>query len=348
MVSDTSVEEMLAGALPVIDVRSPAEFEHGHVPGALNIPLFSNDERAHVGTVYKKQSKEAAIKVGMQYVEPKLKWFIDESLKLAPAKQVIVHCWRGGMRSRSFAQHLSDNGFDTVKVIEGGYKAYRNFLLNFFEQAFHLRVVGGYTGSGKTHILEHIKLNGQQVIDLEALACHKGSAFGFINQPQQPSVEQFQNNLLEAFMQLDLQQAIWLEDESLNIGHVSIPMGLFKQMRQSVLYFIELPKNERIKLLVNEYTHCDKTLLEISLQRIGKRLGGLNLKLALEALETDDFETVADIALLYYDKSYLRGMAERQQNKVVHLPLAHINHSENSKILIERIEEYEACTTHTI
>lgn len=348
MVIDTNAEEMLAGALSVIDVRSPGEFEHGHVPGAVNIPLFTNDERAHVGTVYKQKSKEAAIEVGMQYVEPKLKWFVDESLKIAPARQVIVHCWRGGMRSRSFAQHLSDNGFEIVKVVEGGYKAYRNFLQNFFEQPFRLRVIGGYTGSGKTHILEHIKLNGHQVIDLEALACHKGSAFGFINQPQQPTVEQFQNNILQQFLKLDLSQPIWLEDESHNIGRVTIPMPFFNQMRQSVLYFIELPKNERIKLLVDEYSHCDKTLLEMSLRLIGKRLGGLNLKMAIEALEDDNFEIVADIALLYYDKSYLRGLAEWEQSNVVHLALEHINHLENSKILIERIEEYEACATHTI
>jgi tRNA 2-selenouridine synthase len=130
MVSEINIEEALELNLPIIDVRSPAEFEKGHIPGAVNIALFSNDERAHVGTVYKQKSKEAAIKIGLEYVEPKRKDFINNSLKIAPTGRVIVHCWRGGMRSRSFAGHLAENGFVDVKVIVGGYKAFRNLVLD--------------------------------------------------------------------------------------------------------------------------------------------------------------------------------------------------------------------------
>lgn len=324
---------------PLIDVRSPGEYEKGHIPEAVNIPLFTNEERAHVGTVYKQNSKEAAIELGYKYVTPKLQWFIDESLKHAPNGQVTVHCWRGGMRSQSFAQHLADSGFQAVNLINGGYKAYRNHILKKFEQPMQLRILGGFTGSGKTYILKEIEKQGKQVIDLEQLAHHKGSAFGAIGESQQPSVEQFENNLFEKLTQLDFRNDIWLEDESHNIGGVKIPMGLFSQMRQQQLFFLNIPKEERAKHLVTQYTHCNNQCLIDSIHRISKRLGGQNVKDALSLIEKQDYYKVAMIALQYYDKSYMRGTEKRDQQKVTNICLPQVNHTKNAQKILKFVSQ---------
>ena len=162
--------------LPIIDVRSPGEFAQGHIPNAHLIELFTDAERAVVGTAYKKESKEKAIALGYEFVNPKLAKFANNSIAIAPNKELVVHCWRGGMRSNAFADHLLANGFEKVYVIEKGYKAFRNYVLQFFEQPFNLKVLGGYTGTGKTEILHQLNKKGHQVVDLEELAQHRGCA----------------------------------------------------------------------------------------------------------------------------------------------------------------------------
>ena len=142
MVSEINIGEGLSLNRPVIDVRSPGEFAQGHIPGAINIPLFSDDERAQVGTLYIQRSKEEAIAKGYEFVTPKLDDFIKQSFHAAPDGNVVVHCWRGGMRSRAFAKHIDENGFRDVKVVTGGYKAYRNYVLDFLARPFKLNVRG--------------------------------------------------------------------------------------------------------------------------------------------------------------------------------------------------------------
>lgn len=333
MLAKINAEQALSLQWPVIDVRSPGEYEHGHIPDAVNIPLFLNDERAHVGTVYKQQSREAAMEVGLTYVKPKLKDFITSSFAAAPEGRVVVHCWRGGMRSKAFAQHLADNGFKEVRVITGGYKAYRNHVLTSLAVPVKLNVLGGYTGSGKTEILQELKKNGHQVIDLEGLAHHKGSAFGGIGQAMQPTVEQFENNLHHEWRRLDLNQPIWLEDESFDIGRVKIPLPLYQQMREARLIFIEIPKEERAGFLVKEYGKCDPEALAAAIQRISKRLGGLRVKNALEHIQRQNFYEVALIALYYYDKTYLKGMTRRSRDKVLWISLSTVDPGENARII---------------
>ncbi|MDD3876346.1 MAG: tRNA 2-selenouridine(34) synthase MnmH [Bacteroidales bacterium] len=330
MVFETKIEEVFSLGLPIIDVRSPGEFEIGHIPGAYNISLFSNQERAHVGTVYREQSAESAIELGYKYVEPKLKNFILDSSEVAQNFKVIVYCWRGGMRSHSFAQHLSDNGFSEVYLIEGGYKAFRNHVLNYLNTPFNIKLLGGFTGSGKTHILHELKKRGHQVIDLEGLANHKGSAFGGIGQYSQPTTEHFENKLFDSLMKLRIDDPIWVEDESRNIGKVVIPIQFFEQMRKVKLHFIDIPKEERAKHLVSEYTGSGNQLLKESLMRISKRLGGQNVLKAVELLEENNYFEVAMIALTYYDKSYLRGMKTRNENEVIKISLPTINHFKNA------------------
>ncbi len=328
---DINTGLQLVNKLPIIDVRSPGEFEKGHIPGAVNIPLFSNSERAHVGTVYKKESKEKAMEIGLKYVEPKLNYFIKKAEEIAPEKSVIVHCWRGGMRSKAFAKHLHDNGFNNVSTIIGGYKSFRNYALNSFCTKAQLCTLGGYTGSGKTYILHRLQEMGEQVIDLEGLANHKGSAFGGIGQNKQPTIEQFENNLFWEWKNFDYSKTIWVEDESHRIGSVNIPMNLFENMKNEPLLFINLPQSERIKHLVDEYATFPKTELAISIDHISKRLGGENTKKALQCLEEDNFEFIAEIALKYYDKYYLRGLNKRESQKnVFTLNLINIDFKQNA------------------
>lgn len=333
---DISIKEYLKkfDHLTLIDVRSPGEFEKGHIPGAHNIPLFSNEERAHVGTVYKQESQEAAIKLGYKYVEPKLQWFIDESEKHAPQKNIVIHCWRGGMRSHSFAEHLQNNGFHNVYVIDKGYKSYRYEALNNFDKG-ELILLGGYTGSGKTHILHQIAKEGHQVLDLEGLASHKGSAFGNIGMNTQPTTEQFENNLFWQWNQFDISKPIWVEDESPNIGNVNIPMHLFQKMKYSKVLFIEISKEERAKLLVKEYALGDKDMLAVGINKISKRLGNDVAKRAHELLDDDNFYEVAKLALTYYDKYYKRGIDKRDKGSFLFLPLRNTNPLKNAEYLID-------------
>ncbi len=319
------------GSLPVVDVRSPGEYEKGHIPNAVNIPIFSDEERAMVGTAYKQVSRERAIEIGMKFVQPKLQGFVNDARRVAPDKTLVVHCWRGGMRSQSFAQHLVDNGFERVYVIEKGYKAYRTQVLNGFNNDAQLVVIGGFTGSAKTELIKHIKdTSDQQVIDLERLANHRGSAFGGIDQGPQPTTEQFENNLFWEWKDLDLDQPIWIEDESRAVGTNVIPQALFENMRRCRLYFLDIPREERARHLVKDYGGVNKEALKASIMRISSRLGGLNTQRALHHLEQGEMYDVAMMMLVYYDKYYSKGVAKRDPEMVTSIPLKTANPIENS------------------
>jgi tRNA 2-selenouridine synthase len=348
MVTEISINEFLTLDIPLVDVRSPGEFTKGHIPGAIHIPLFSDAERAHVGTLYKQVSAEKAMEAGLRYVHPKLDDFILQSRNAAPHGKIAVHCWRGGMRSRAFASHLSDNGFQEVYVISGGYKAFRNHVLDFFNTPFKLNIVGGYTGSGKTEILGHIEQMGQQAVNLEGLAHHKGSSFGALGQEQQPTPEQFENNLFEVFRKLDSDKPVWIEDESHHIGGVNIPMNLFAQMRESVVFFLDIPKEKRAARLVEEYGQFDPEQIKEAITRISKRLGGQNTKSALLLLEVRDFFNLTFLILNYYDKLYRKGLEYHVPEKVLTIPLCNINPLENAKIILSKHESFTGNKSDTI
>lgn len=300
---------------PVVDVRSPAEFLAGHIPGAVNIPLFSNEERAVVGTIYKQQGNQAATLKGLEIVGPKMADFVRQARKISPSGDLLVHCWRGGMRSGSMAWLFETSGMKTA-TLRGGYKAYRNFILSGFVRPFDLRVVGGETGSGKTEILQAIGRAGQQVLDLEAIARHRGSAFGAIGLPEQPTVEQFENDLFQALQELDPSQPVWIEDESKSIGRVYIPNDFWKMKEAAPVYRIRIPFEVRVQRLLKDYGSFPKDLLSESVKKIAKRLGGLATQQALEALENGDLAETARISLRYYDKCYDFPHADRKYENV--------------------------------
>jgi tRNA 2-selenouridine synthase len=322
------------GHIPLIDVRSPGEFAKGHIPNATNLELFTDEERAVVGTAYKKESKERAIEIGFEYVKPKLHDFITKSVAIAPSKEVAIHCWRGGMRSSAFADHLIENGFEKVYVIEKGYKAFRNYVLQFFEQPFNLKILGGYTGTGKTEILHSLKKKGQQVIDLEGLASHRGSAFGGIDLPPQPTTEQFENNLFSVVQHLNHKLPIWVEDESRMIGNVSIPEAFFNKMREMPVYFLDVPLEERTKHLVTTYASLSHDKLADAIRCITQRLGYDKAKFAQEELEKRNYDKVVEITLLYYDKYYLNGLQKRENSKILKFEIPTVNPEETANFLI--------------
>jgi tRNA 2-selenouridine synthase len=335
MIHELDIRDFLKTNTPLVDVRSPGEYAHGHISGAVNIPLFSDEERAAVGTAYVQQSPEKAMELGLKYVEPKLQSFVKESKEISGDDRITVHCWRGGMRSHAFANHLHENGFGEVFVIKGGYKAFRQHVLEPFDIPCNIHIIGGYTGSGKTYVVRRLQELGYQAIDLEKIACHKGSAFGHIGEKNQPTTEQFENNLFDQCQNLNFQQPVWLEDESHNIGGVNIPLNLFHQMQNSPVYFLDIPKSERAKHLVSEYTGEDSHFLAESIQRISKRLGSQHAREALMHLEHQNFYEVAMITLQYYDKSYQKGMRFHDPNKIKTIPAKSVDHMVNTELIVK-------------
>ncbi len=311
--SDQLLGEMAAGRT-LLDVRSPAEFEHGHIPGAVNLPLFSNDERAEVGTIYKQKSAELAMLRGLEIVGPKMADLVRGAANFSPEKKVAVHCWRGGQRSRSVAWLLGMTGFD-VKILEGGYKKFRQSGADFFENnELKLLVLGGKTGSGKTKILSALTKKGAQVIDLEALAHHKGSAFGSLGELEQPSVEQFENRLFFAARSQNPARPVWVENESHSIGKIFIPNGFWEKMKVAPIFVVEVPDAERVKNLCADYADQPIDGLKKAFSNIEKKLGGQHFKSAIEALDRGEMAEAAEIALVYYDKTYLFGLDKSGAN----------------------------------
>ncbi len=331
-----SIEELFRQFthLPIVDVRSPSEYETGHIPGSTNIPLFSNNERAKVGTRYKQSGRENAVELGLEIVGPKLSDFVKQAKKVAQNKTLVLHCWRGGMRSASMAWLFETAGLD-VYIIQSGYKAYRQFIRQCFARATKIFILGGYTGSGKTDILKELCDLGEQVIDLEGLANHKGSAFGGIGHKKQPTNEQFENNLAVVWQTLDLNRTIWIEDESISIGKVGVPDTLYRLMRKAPVLRVIVPKTERAKRLVDEYAGLEKAQLELAILHIKDRLGGLNTKLALDALEADNYKEVANITLTYYDKAYLKGLSKRNPELITELTVEKDDPDFTAKKIIE-------------
>jgi tRNA 2-selenouridine synthase len=366
---------LLAKTNLVLDVRSPSEYTHAHIPNAKSLPLFNDEERKIVGTAYKQQSKQIAIKLGLDFFGVKMKTIVEEVEQLAASREqfakrslqtevdcplptancILLHCWRGGMRSAGVAWLLDLYGFKVYTLV-GGYKAYRNWVLQQFEKDYHFKIIGGYTGSGKTLLLHALAKENKATIDLEGLANHKGSALGGIGQAVQPSQEMFENLLaieLEARSrttddkqpttdngqqtrndeQHELHKessrlngpiancptptanCIWLEDESQRIGNLQIPMPLWRAMRNSKVYFFDIPFEERLNYLTEEYGVQKKDELVTAIMRIQKRLGGLETKTAINFLLENNFKESFRILLTYYDKYYLKGLYNRENVK---------------------------------
>jgi tRNA 2-selenouridine synthase len=333
LINPVTIEEFLQKAenLPVLDARAPKEYQAGHILQAQSFPIFTDDERAIVGTSYKQQGHDPAVLLGLDLFGPKMSEFVKEATRIAPDKEVLLHCWRGGMRSGAMAWLLSFAGFK-IHLLQGGYKAYRHFIQEQFAKSWPIVVLSGFTGSGKTDILPYLQQHGQQTIDLEGLANHKGSAFGSIGMPAQPTTEHFENLLGSELLKLNAQQAVWFEDEGMTIGRIKMPHELFTNMQQRPTIVIDVPKQLRVLKLAHEYCRTDQAILEASILKIKKRLGGLATQEALDAIATGDMEKMVEIALTYYDKAYHYQLKPKQQ--VLTLPLQTIDPEESAQQII--------------
>ncbi len=338
MPTPTTIHEFLklSEQHPIIDVRSPGEYKYGHIPGAHNSPLFSNEERAIIGTAYKQTSRAVAVNKGLEFFGPRMKEYAGQIKKVTGGNTFLVHCWRGGMRSASVAWLLELYGLK-VYLLKGGYKAFRRAALESFSEERKLTILGGKTGSGKTLILKELKSLGEQIIDLEALAHHKGSSFGALGESPQPTQEMFENELFIRLFNTDKNKTLWLEDESNKIGTCLIPKSLFERMRSVTTFFLDVPFEVRSQFLTEEYGKFDSEDLKKAIERITKHLGGLNAKIALEAIDSGNVKAAFEICLAYYDKTYSYGKNKRNPESIVNCPFETIDIKKIAEEIIKKL-----------
>ncbi|WP_300707443.1 tRNA 2-selenouridine(34) synthase MnmH [uncultured Desulfovibrio sp.] len=345
--------------LPLLDVRSPSEYRTAHMAGAHNLPLFSDEERAQVGTVYARQGQEAAALLALRLVGGRLADMAETARVLCPPmplpadalltlttdrpdaaasspspasgigsalpdggpprRHVLLHCWRGGLRSRSMAWLLEACGF-AVHLLRGGYRAFRAHVRQELARPRPVLVLGGFTGCGKTDMLHALADMGQQVVDLEGLARHRGSAFGAVTlSGEQPGNETFENQLFEQWRNLDPQRPVWLEDESRRIGHVTLCEEFFRHIDRSPLVVVDLPLPLRLRRLVRIYGSADGAApspevvdaLCAALEKLRRRLGSADCTRCCELVRAGRLDEAAARVLHYYDKCY-RHQQERR------------------------------------
>ncbi|RAI87099.1 tRNA 2-selenouridine(34) synthase MnmH [Algoriphagus yeomjeoni] len=329
----------LRDQFPVIDARSEKEFDQSHIPGSINIPILNNTERIQVGTLYKERGPEEATIKGFELVGPRFHLIIKDTVKHFPEKKVIIYCWRGGMRSHILAWLLTMVGFDIFRL-KGGYKTYRTYSFDLVRKDWNLIVLGGKTGTGKTRLLKKLQETGEQIIDLEGLANHKGSSFGAIGQPAQPSVEQFENEFAETLHKLDPKKSSWVENESRKIGRLILPDNFYHQMLASPLIDIYRTEQERINLIVEEYAGLPSDELILAVLRIKKRLGGLRTSEAIQAIVEGNHEAWISNMLVYYDKAYNFDLDKHESGKTIQLDLSGIDEETSTKKLLEAKSQF--------
>ncbi len=314
---------------PLIDVRSPGEYYKGHMPNSINIPLFDNDERSKIGTIYKKEGRKKAVIEGLKFFEKKMESLLDnlfmniESYKNISKNNnkeffIRIYCSRGGMRSQSIAWLLEKFKLNLV-TLNGGYKIYRRWVLNSFSKKLNIVVIGGKTGTGKTRLLSLLEKYKYQTIDLEGFACHRGSTFGGLGMKEQPSNEKFENMIAEKLNSFRRSNNIFVEAESANIGKCKIPHEFFNQMKNSRRIEILRSESNRLDELIDTYSVFKKEELQESVLRIKKRLGPQRTKIALESINSEKWELVCRAVLDYYDKCYEYEKVGKSNIKILDL-----------------------------
>jgi len=303
------------------DARSPLEFEKAHIPGALNLPLMDNEDRHDIGIVYKREGRQAAVIRGFERVGPRFHDLVRKGIELAGDNPVLVYCWRGGMRSNILAWLLRTAGLK-VQLLDGGYKSYRRLMLEKLNMPPRMLVLGGKTGSGKTEMLMRLKESGQTVLDLEGMASHKGSAFGSLGLPAQPSQEQFENRIGMELWSSGEQKPVWVENESRLIGERIVPTPFYDHMRKAPVLEVLVDRAERKTRILREYGIFPSADLAFHTKRISKRMGPQYAKTALEFLDQGDVSGWVDLVLDYYDKTYQHSKEQREASNITEVPFS--------------------------
>lgn len=337
MIQSVDIQEFLelSKSIPIVDARSESEFESGHIPNAHNIPILNNEQRKIVGTLYKQNGREAAVYKGLELLGPNMSTRLKQGVKIAQNGQVLVHCWRGGMRSEFFAFLLKFYGLQPI-LLKGGYKSFRGKVHDTFNNSLQIIVLGGRTGSGKTILLEKLKELGEQIIDLEQLANHRGSSFGGLGMEVQPTQEQFENDLYDCLSKLDPNRIVWIEDENRTIGRIVIPEAIWSQMKSAKKIYLDRDFDERIDQIMTDYSGFSKENLIHSMNRIGKRLGPQHVKKAIEYLENGEIREAFKMALVYYDKAYIYGLGKSKSGTIKHIEGIGLSYDELANLLIAK------------
>lgn len=315
----------------LLDVRSPGEYDHAHIPGAINLPLFSNAERAQVGTCYKQQGRDEAVELGLAIVGPKLAHFVQFAKELAGNRVLRIHCWRGGMRSGSMAWLMETAGFQVV-LLDKGYKGFRHWVRETLSQPKTILTLGGMTGTGKTAVLHALAAQGEQILNLEALANHRGSSYGALGLPPQPSTEHFENLIAQQWATLTSDRPVWVEAESRMVGTCRVPDEVFQPMMAAPVLQIERSQSDRLAILLQEYGQADPNELIVATERITRRLGGQHAKQAIEHIQQGNLADAITIVLHYYDKTYRHDL-QRRGVPISSVPAAGLSDHETATLL---------------
>lgn len=309
------------GYTRVLDARTPGEFAEDHLPGAVNWPVLDDAQRASVGTLHRQEGAFTARRAGAALVARNIANLLDAyATALEPQAQLLVYCWRGGQRSASLATVLARIGY-RVAVLEGGYKSFRRHVLEQLPQlitALRLQVVAGRTGSGKTAVLGQLSELGEQVLDLEGLACHRGSVLGAEPSQPQPSQRAFETRLWLALRTLQPERPVWLEAESKRIGLCTLPDRLIEAMHRSPAVVLQVPQQARTDFLLEQYPFWveHKAELAKALQRLQPRVGAQVHELMQSMLEVDDMRGVVQKLLEHhYDPLYDRSLARNYPDR---------------------------------
>jgi tRNA 2-selenouridine synthase len=315
------------GAL-LVDARSPDEFAEATIPGAINVPILDNAERAEVGTLYKQAGKQAAKRRGVELVAPKIPAMIEAVASARPggSPPVVVFCWRGGMRSLALAQFLELAGIPARQLV-GGHKAFRALVRDFFEKGEwgRLIVLRGLTGVGKTELLQRLATDRYPVIDLEGLAHHRGSAFGHLGLPAQPTQQMFEARLWDALCKVPVGEYALAEGESRHIGRLALPLRVYQSLQHEVSVWIEASLETRVRNILADYPARDGLRDEFArpIRALKERLGRAAVEELVGLLESGEWEElVRRLMLHYYDPLYRHTLPERRIEVTVEDPEA--------------------------
>ncbi|WGT68126.1 tRNA 2-selenouridine(34) synthase MnmH [cyanobacterium endosymbiont of Epithemia clementina EcSB] len=327
----------------IIDVRSENEFVEDHIPGAINLPVLNNQERAKVGTIYKEISPFKARKIGASLVTKNISHFLEKYFFTKDKNYVpLIYCWRGGQRSNSLAIVLSQIGWQ-VQVLKGGYKTYRQHVrqeLEILPLKFNYNILCGLTGTGKTDLLHQLSKQGYQVLDLEKIANHRGSLLGKEWEKKidyQPSQKYFDSLLLQQFKSFDLTKPIWVESESYKIGEVYLPSKLWHKMKESPCFEVQLPLSERVNFLLKKYTYLITypSILKKRLTYLKSRYGKGKIDDWFKLIDQKKwFDLVQDLLITHYDPAYHKSLSKTYNRfkKIIYF-------SEFNSVKIEKVLE---------